>query len=646
MSMQLSAQVHGTVTTMTGDGDSVLVVMKDKGVRVHYTDAKDREWPVKTGSEIVSVCSHKFGNVVAQKRYMAAVRPDHLVTWSAGFDKAVHLAPGIHVGSEVTHILPPQVNPATGFLRTQAVAVFTKGADFIHIFNPYTTELAGPLSDPFDDGADGEVIWAAAGVEIDDESYFVYAIRKEARNTVRVYRVLPRSFTVLAVGKYKVEDFTALHLEANQHWVLVTKNGVVKQSPVAQGFDFKEVKGCEKLNVKSDKATVAFTDENVANIVTFNEKTGVAKALSIDLTFSTQSGSVKSFTPIENAEKIGSRVMRYATLRGQHWLSVDDKIFFETSEVGAKTLAGAMLKSDVKKQPHATVIKIETSTQKTQDILSRFKTLNQKPVTVKSLSDATAMLKSSTPPSLEAVKKSIEICIDKKAWKVLASIAKTDLFVLTPAMCGKLLPFLVKEGKLDLFRSVTSNVAGALPSSLAAEVLQIIWEKVSDKPSKTAMAMTDTLLSCGRLPDPVDTAVELSEGVTKKVKLNLLKYFYLRLVLRAEYSKPQELDSRGVPQPETLSHWLGSFLDGNSGLISTDTEFHPLILSLHRLTYMSVSTLHLLAPIVGQLTVFIGTPTHRHAAIPEIDSKDLSSGPLKPRSTFVSQPVARYTLAC
>eukprot|EP01059_Diplonema_ambulator_P032550 TRINITY_DN6433_c0_g1_i1.p1 TRINITY_DN6433_c0_g1~~TRINITY_DN6433_c0_g1_i1.p1 ORF type:complete len:674 (+),score=113.48 TRINITY_DN6433_c0_g1_i1:55-2022(+) len=651
---QHSVTVHGTVTGLYGDGDSVVVVMRDKGVRVHKADDKDREWPVKTGCQITSVCSHKFGNVVAQKRYTAAIHPDHLVTWSTGFDKGIHLAPGIHVGSEVSHIIAPQVSSDKGFLRTQAVVVLCKGAGWLHIYNPYTTELAGPLEDPFEDGVageGGEVLWAACGVESDGEWYGLYVVRSEEPGVVRGYRVMPRSFKVTSMGKVDVgAGFRAMHLEGGSHWVAVNKNGAVLQSPVdSKEFKmaFSEVPSSQKIDPKDGETVhISFTDDSVLNVASCSTK-GTTKVQTLDLSYGTQSGRTQTFNPNEGTEMVGVQHVKYTTLKGVHWISVNDKLYHEEADVGAKTLAGAMMKSgkesDAKHAPVIVKLKADGSR---DEIIKALKAASGKTKVekVQRSADVEKMLKNnSIQPSETVIKNCFEVAVKEGKPELIEKLVLCKKFVVTEDVCPGVLGFLARKGEGKVLRAVCRRMGGVLKSETVADVLQTVWGKVK-KVTKDAMCITDSILSCGGLPDPVDVGVEFSDRLTKQVKIHLLNYFYLRLLTRIEHPNPASLTAAGVPVPETLSHYLGALLDGSSPEFSSDTAYHPHIERIRSLTNYALTSLQWTVSLPGELTIFIGTPSRRSSAPVDIDSKDLTPGPLKQRATHVSQPVAKYSL--
>ena len=305
---------------------------------------------------------------------------------------------GIHIGEPAAHLITPLHPAGQAYLHGQGATVITERGAFF-VVNPYTLDLAGPLS--FDgvtnaatDGS-ARVVWARAGTEHSDGTYYVYFSLADNSSTVHVASINPRNLSATLLGSFGLPfapQVATLCVDAD-HWAAVSEEGrvFVAASPAAPFSDsqlaglkrgdcpslfdwtacFSDCLSVSSHVVASAKAalarngldasallqaghcpTLSFSDKNTlhASVVVRTEeaqeahanKSSVQKSVfvfSYDLKFRT---TVGEGVEVEVADLSVDTQPRYATCEGHHFVAYGDKLYAAGTTTGASTLAGAI----------------------------------------------------------------------------------------------------------------------------------------------------------------------------------------------------------------------------------------------------------------------------------------------------------------
>eukprot|EP00659_Diplonema_papillatum_P005399 gene5399-8242_t len=620
----------------------------------------------------------------------------------------MHLATGLHLGADISHVVAPQIDRRRGFHRTQCVSVLVnvESTPKLFLFNPYTTEIAGPLDLPFQDAVKGTVVWACAGVELPDDSYLLYIMTKQGSakahdRKLLVVRVSSRAFAVARVGVVDVEPgLEKLHLQGGDYWVALWKGGAVKKAPVVQDpaaaaddaggelrlFSWSVARVQSELIVNAPSpacVNFGFTDEHLLAVAVANPASREVSVLSIDLKYGCQIDAPTTLKePALDVSAAGVRTATvgfgasfYAATPGYHWAAFEDKLTWEPSSLESKSLAGALLArarvaapggkpvaeglSAKKKRSQgvakSVIARVDLSGTSSRDILSGWaaaikaaeRSEKHAPAFNAEADVLRAFDSKARTPSADDVTAALNACLRHRWWDVLdrvlsAASGASPQFVLIPSLCPSLLPSLAEARQHRLLKNAAGCLSGAVPTGPLVQSVKLLVAPEGSF-NKRTLSVVDAVVSCGSLPCPLELAVELSCELPPDALLRLLDYLHTRLVSRLDSVGQELLDRLGVPSSERLVFWMSSLLDGSSDELVADARFHSSLVSLARLCRYAGSLAHSTTPLPGQLTAFVGTSAHRSSAAPDIDSKDFSLGPLRPRQAV--QPFARYLVA-
>ena len=608
-------------------------------------------------------------------RYIAALSEGHIVCWTDTFNKALHLAEGVsplypphphppppssgvHLGAPIAHLAAPICKKGAGCLRSQGiVAVGVDGALFV--LNPYTLESAGPLDVEGITNC-GTVLHAFAGVELADGSFYLYLISSSAHSLVKVVKVVPRNLVATLVGDFVLtaEAPSVVHLTESL-WVVVAGGKVFSAGNAETDMGLSEaVLKTMKENLAGKRRAVVplapLTEVEVAagddvfaglseggsalHICVSSGGSKTAEVHSYDVNHRAHLGAPIVF-PWESLAPHAKKVSGFAVADGQVFVALHDTVFSAPCSAASSSLCGAILSHKGATVTGSFVSIAFDGTSDLSDLSAWKKQAEKKQKVVKYTKEAQllngAAVEVIRGGSRADVAALWDVVVAKKWWSVAAEVFASDAassLNLTHNLHTALLPALLASGQDAVFKSACNVLSGEVPATVFTQCTALLMKKGV---TKEACALADALVNSGLLPEGLELAMEIDDGLTVPVKQRLLEYLYSRLLARFSHPSPATLDAAKVPRSERLCTVLSSFLDGCFDDLIDNVQYAQLLDKIsalcdtgHRLIKMDTLS--------GQLTALVGSNKATNGEI-DIDSKQYALLPL--RKSLPLQPM-------
>eukprot|EP01060_Flectonema_neradi_P037292 TRINITY_DN746_c1_g1_i1.p1 TRINITY_DN746_c1_g1~~TRINITY_DN746_c1_g1_i1.p1 ORF type:complete len:636 (+),score=81.19 TRINITY_DN746_c1_g1_i1:366-2273(+) len=631
---ELATTLRSNCDRMLASDEDLLISMEGRGVRLHRPNEKDKEWLVKIGTTVVDFCAHKFGNIVAPKKYIAALHPDHLVSWGNGFDRALHLAQSVKLGSDVSQIISPTC--PKGFASTQACVIScNKGREF-YLLNPYSMETAGPIPNPCGETDDFEIVHCIESSDVDNE-LLLYVVKSSSPLTeILRLKVCCRSYAItksepdtiklpIQSGK-KVKKITRATVTGTEQYVVALSQGgmLVKKENTENWMTIP-------FEVEPAGAKLLFPHEHVCCVLVPYKGKGI-EVITVDVQYSTVTNREQVLNPDQS---MSGMTVHTTSGVGTLWVSFNDKVFKTSADCGAASLSVAIRNQKPSDRKHESIVaKVDLSAPELIPVWNKAVTKSKQTTLLESI-------KTCRPAALSKIKSEMSSCTNDNLSALLDHSGK--LYQLQYQMLpeGILKKLVLDQSGHGLFQKICDKLiasAAPVPSSDLVSCAAAILS--SSEPSATAYRLMDKLVHLDVVCS-IEFSVEFA-CATREFRLALLQYLFLRLVLRVNSTNSKRLTASKIPSTERLCSWVGSVVEVCADDLKVGDDFHGPLMKLYHITslasYLSATT----SSLPGQLSALLGTPGNRGVKPVPIDSKMYSQGPLRSREPL--QPYAKHTM--
>ena len=572
-----------------------------------------------------------------KNRYIAALQPDHVVSWGTGFDRALHLAQSVKLGADISQLVTPTCR--NGFASTQTCVISCNSGNEFYLLNPYSMETAGPIANPYKaESSEFEIIHCVESSEAENE-IFVYLVEKSNSLTeilrlkvcCRSYAITkPDSESILLPNETakskKIRKFTRATVTGNEQYVVA-----LHQSGLFVKKDNSENWMTIPFEVNPAGAKLLFPHEHVCCVLVPYKGKGI-EAITVDVQYNTVTIREQFLNPDQSVA--GMTVHTTASV-GTLWISFNDKVFKTTTDCGAASLSVAIRNKKPSETTHESVVaKVDLSAPQLIPVWSKAVTKSKQTTLLESIK----LLK---PVSLSKIKSEMSTSNNDNLSALLDHSGR--LYQLQFEMLpNDILTKLVSSASGHvLFQKICDKLVASSAPVPAPEIVSCATRILSTRePSAAAYRLMDKLVNL----DIVCTfqfSVEIA-CVARQFRLSLLQYLFLRLVLRVNCTNHRRLNSSKIPSAKRLCSWVGSLVEVCADDLKVCDDFHAPLLKLYNITALASYLSSTSSSLPGQLSALLGTSGNRGTKPVPIDSKTYSQGPLRSREPI--QPFIKHSM--